>query len=60
MSLYACCISELLQGLRDGICTGVHDLWCKTQTCLHKQHMCAAKLPSICSIDSVMQVGVKC
>ncbi len=24
------------------------------------QHMCAAKLPSISSIDSVMQVGVKC
>ncbi len=60
MSVYACCISELLQGLRDGINTSVHDLCCKTNTCLHKQRLSAANVPSMCSVDSVMQVGVKC
>ena len=60
MSLHACCISEFLQGLRDGINTSVHDLCCNIDTCLHKQRLSAATAPSMCSVDSVVQVGVKC
>ena len=54
-----CCIFELLQALHGRFYTGVHDLCCKTDAGLHKQ-LSAANWPSMCSIESVMQVGVRC
>ena len=60
VSLQGCCISELLQGLHDGVHTSVPDLGCKMGSRLHKQHLPVTNWPSMCSIDSVMQVGVRC